>query len=182
MWLSLLVSSLYFLFHFLFVAVVFEGGQAFAKVSSLSFLHCLGLVFSSVCHCVKRTQANWTVTRADSLVKLLHSWTKHVDTAELWSSSTTCAKTQWKQWMKYSWFFFTVISCIWLVLCTLSTVPEIKWEPVARSCELINVLRSAYSTPLYSSARLQLWQSIQSAALMNPLQSSWEQAGAASFN
>lgn len=78
--------------------------------------------------------------------------------------------------------FFAVFSCIWLVLYTFSTVPEIKWKPLAHSCELINVLRSAYSTPLYISARLQLWQSIQSAALMNPLQSSWEQAGAASFN
>lgn len=89
--------------------------------------------------------------------------------------------------VKPSWktvpFLHLLLFLLFDLYCTyISAVAEIKWDPPARSCELINVLRSAYSIPLYILARLQLWQSIQSAVLMNPLQSSWEQAGAASFD
>lgn len=136
----------------------------------------------SLCYCTCKSLCKENIqAKLDFLEEQLHGST-HGHTAQ--QKLQHICRTQWKE-MQPSFSVLAVISCMWLVLCTFCvywTVPEIKCEPVARSCELINVLRSAYSTPLYSSARLQLWQSIQSAALMNPLQSSWEQAGAASFN
>lgn len=143
------------------------------------------------CYCVKRVYVqNCKFKSANAPVKL--HWFAHDIPAEqfpvhiwIWQHCEATLQhiyqTPWRE-KRNTVSFFAVTSCIWLVLNTFSTVPEIKQELVARSCELINVLRSAYSTPLYISARLQLWQSIQSAALMNPLQSSWEQVGAASFN
>lgn len=102
----------------------------------------------------------------------MHTWT--------WQN---CQATENQPNLMGKIIFIVFISVTSLpVLYTFSTVPAIKWKPAASWCELFNVLRSAYSIPSYVSTRLQPRQSIQSAALMNPLQSSREQAGAASFH